>query len=386
MQGKQNIFLFLAALLLATSSTAMEEDLLRSVKPLRITLEETIPEGDKKQAIVAFLKATTKAPIQIDDDPKSKREFGFSFPPSSPCCLLVAKYIKTNPWEGRPNLGDWGCGYGFFSFHALLAGANPWGLELNKSVADRANKNIWAAKPYLSSDLKLKDLYKVSQGSVTDPGPDFMARQNHINVAFNVIHYLTPTDADKFLENLYQNTAPNGLVFLSADTPFSQPGPWAFYNRRKEQGVKYPGYALYSVTSWEFLSDLQTSEGSKQSIRSVYPFVDEEKFKMGQRYPGLYPVDAARPYDDGRVITVTKNSLEFNIFDRFEKPYSYISDHRAFNKFDYDALKNVLESVGFSVVNGWYADRERSDVLSPVDPSISRETVVVVAQKRLPSS
>jgi len=127
MQGKQNIFLFLAALLLAMSSTAMEEDLLRSDKPLKLTLEESIPEGREKEKIVSFLKATSpKTAVEND----LKKVFGFSFPPSSPWGLLVIKYMQSQLWKGCPNVGDWGCGHGFFSRHTGVSGRESLGLGI----------------------------------------------------------------------------------------------------------------------------------------------------------------------------------------------------------------------------------------------------------------
>jgi len=364
-------------------STAMEEEELRSEKPRKVRLEETIPEGAKKQAIVKFLKTTPKASIHIEDVPGDKRRFGYAFPPSAPWCLLVAKYIKSKSWGERPNLGDWGCGYGFFSVQAVLSGANPWALELGKAVATKANENIWGVKKYLSSDLKLKDLYRVSQRSVVDPGPEFMARQNHINVAFNVMHYLCPTDADLFLQNLYSNTADNGLVFLSVDAPFAPDGKaLRFYNERKAQGVKYPGYGVYSA-----VISLSDEEGD----RSVLPVTEEEEksrtFEMGRKYPGLHSLDA-KPVDaDEKKKAVTKVCSDIDIFGRrlsdFDDAY-----HKTFNKFEYEGLKKVLESAGFSVINGWYTDQD-IDILYPVNiqkPPIHRETVVVVAQKRVASA
>jgi len=386
MHRKQNVFLFLATLLLATSSTAMEEDLLRSDKPLKLTLEESIPEGREKEKIVSFLKATSpKTAVEND----LKKVFGYSFPPSSPWGLLVIKYMQSQPWKECPNVGDWGCGHGFFSRHAVLAGANLWALEFSKAAATEANKNIWVVKQFIPASL-LKDLYRVFSHSVTDPGPDFMARQNHINVAFNVIHYLAPADADKFLENLYQNTAPNGLVFLSADMPYdpdSKGNEMSFYNEGKAQGVKYPGYGVYSMSRIEFLG----GEGELSWNRGVLPVTKEEEaseaFSMGERYLGLYRRDAAHAYDDGQTIEVHEPFSPRDILGELSgnaaPPYRYATKHYTYNKFDYEGLARVLELVGFSVVNGWHIDN-CTDTLYPIHtpkPPLRKQRIVVAAQK-----
>jgi len=281
----------------------------------------------------------------------------------------------------------------FFQGIRVLAGANLWALEFSKAAATEANKNIWVIKQFIPASL-LKDLYRVFSRSVTDPGPDFMARQNHINVAFNVIHYLAPTDADKFLENLYQNTIPNGLVFLSADMPYdpdSKGNEMSFYNERKAQGVKYPGYGVYSLSRIEFLG----GEGEFSWNRGVLPLTKEEEtsgvLAMGERYPGLCRPGAAHAYDDGQTIEVQEPFSPRDILGELSgkaaPAYRYFTNHYTYNKFDYEGLARVLELAGFSVVNGWHIDNIM-DTLYPIHtpkPPLRKHRVVVVAQKRMGS-
>jgi len=355
----------------------MEEDVLRSQKPLKVTLEETIPGGDKKAEIVAFLKSVPITPVDVDHEVGINKTGGFSFPTTAPWSLMITKHIKS--LKVRPNLGDWGCGHGFFSRHALLSGANPWALDSSKAAATEANKNIWATKKYLAKGLELKNLYKVFHGSVTDPSAEFTARQNHINIAFNVLHYLSPSDADRFLQKLYENTASLGIVVLCCDTPFDPNGiSLAFYQKRKKQGVKYPGFGLYSSSTVVFQDGRQ---GDKERAVSSITEAEEKAgtFKMGHLYQGVYPPHAI---DNGQTIRVDNPSLGRGILGKDVAPYTYSSIHYAFNKFDFQGLAMVLESAGFSVINGWYANHH-GDTLYPIGVAsgISASKVVVAAQK-----
>jgi len=379
---KQSVFSFLAVFALLSMGIpahAMEEDLdlFGGTTPLKLRLEETIPAGPKKADICKFLKSVEETEVKTDAEAGLTKESGFSYPTMAPWCLLASKYIQSR--KDRPDLGDWGCGHGFFSRHAMLSGANPYAIDSSLAAANEANKQIFESKRYLPEGVKMKELYKVSNTSVTNPCPKFMERQNDINVAFNVLHYLCPTDADLFLEKLYENTKDNGIVILSCDTP-RDPGNvcQAFYEANKANGLKYPGYGVYSISS------LKSLEGKKKGIviRGVSPITPEEeaarKFKMGVTYRGLYPLQA-ESRDNGETIVVHPEAGDL------EPPYAFNTVHQARNNFHYPELKNVLELAKFTVLNGWYTDH-MLDTLYPFDTrdlNILGSKVVVVAQKRV---
>jgi len=86
----------------------MEEDVLRSQKPLKIMLADTIPGGEKKAEIVTFLKSVPITPVDVDHEVGINKTGGFSFPTTAPWSLMMTKHIKS--LKVRPNLGDWGCG------------------------------------------------------------------------------------------------------------------------------------------------------------------------------------------------------------------------------------------------------------------------------------
>jgi|GEM_PF-1680931 len=387
---KQRVFLFLAVFTLLSAETlahAMEEalELFGATKPLTLALAETIPEGPQKADICAFLNSATMTMVRTDAEAGVTKENGFSYPTMTPWCLLAAKYIQS--LERRPDLGDWGCGHGFFARHALLSGANPYALDSNLAAVREAKKNIWAVKQYLPKDLKLKNLYKVFHHSVTDPGAEFMARQNDINVAFNVLHYLRPMDVDLFLTKLYENTKDNGIVILSCDTPRDLDGlRQDFYEANKAKGLQYPGYGVYNISSLTFLD----SKEKGLVIRGVSPITPEEetsrKFKMGVTYEGLYPSSLEPSYDNGQTITVNKKCLGGHLLaGALEQPYFYHTVHQARNNFHYPELKKVLELAKFTVLNGWYTDH-MLDTLYPFDTkdfNILGSKVVVVAQKQI---
>jgi len=391
MKQRQSIFSFLAVITLLSTGTpayAMEEalDLFRVRTPIKLTLEETIPDGPKKADICAFLKAVTLENVKTDAEPGVKKDVGFSFATTAPWCLLAAKYIQS--LDRRPNLGDWGCGHGFFSRHAVLSGANPYAIDSSLAAANEANKRIFESKAYLAKGLKIQDLYKASNASVTNPGDKFMARQNDINVAFNVLHYLCPRDADLFLKKLYENTKDNGIVILSCDTP-RNPNHTStdFYEGNVAKGLKYPGYGVYSTSSISFKDTLSKTSTLERHVEAITPAEEEaQKFKMGEQYKGLYPLPPEQDYDNGQTIMVNEDFPDGDILRDIRRPYYYATGHQTKNKFAYGALKNVLELEGFTVLNGWYTD-QTVDTLYPFDTEdlkIWGSKVVVVAQKRVP--
>lgn len=374
----------------AMDNTLKNMDFFTDKLLIKLTIEETIPQNCKNREVaIKFLKETPLTTVVMDpetnSEPKPKKEVGFSFPSVAPWCLLTTKYIISLNF--RPNLGDWGCGHGFFSRHAVLSGANPYAIDSSKAAALEANKNIWGMKGYLPENLEMKDLYKVANTSVVNPDQKFMDRKNHINVAFNVIHYLSPQDADAFLKNLYENTMDQGIAILCCDTPFATDFEANYYNASLVQKLKYPGYGVYSKSTIVF----QDNKQKNFLLRSVYrPTQGEErdcKFEMGRLYKGIYPSNG---YDDGRTFGVDSSSFntigDLLASSKNKRPYYYVTGHQAFNKFDYWGLKNVLEIASFTVLNGWYTDHN-IDTLYPHDvdtgSTVRKSKVVIVAQKKL---
>ena len=397
---KQSIFSALAfsGMLVASvySTEAAEDgihntDLFRQTGIIRLTVEETIPENSqKKLEAINLLKSIQLTSVKTDVEPSVKKEVGYSFPTSAPWCLLTTKYIKSLNF--RPNLGDWGCGHGFFSRHALISGANPYAIDSSLQAANEANKIIFQTKGYIDipEGLKMTDLYKAANVSVVNPGNKFMERKNHINVAFNVLHYLSPSDADIFLQNLYTNTTDNGVVIICFDTPFDpNKTSMDYYNEGKQNNLKYPGYGVYSKSTIVFLDN---TNAKNYLTRGAYRPTEEEekkeKFKMGQLYSGIYPkITEFENADNGQTLKIGQGDPvdhPLNILNQSQRPYCYATGHQAFNKFDYNGLRNVVELAGFSVINGWYTDHS-IDTLYPHDnvdlDKIRKSKVVIVAQK-----
>lgn len=390
--------LVLFAILIAMSSShvyAMEPEdksphsIFTREGPLKLTLEETLPinlqERDKalmllKSTPLEFVKITESSPTQTPGKP----DVGYTFPTTAPWCLLTTQYIKeTSETTGnRINVGDWGCGHGFFARHAVLSGANPYVIEFHQLAAQEANKNIYGVRKYLPEELDIKGLYKAFHGSVTNPIASFMSRRNNVNVAFNVLHHLTPEDADLFLKNMFENTAPDGLIVICCDTPFF-PSDADYYNEGLKNGRRYPGFGIYNKSNIVFSSNLN----QKSTVRlSVYRPTEDElnKFKMGHFYHGSYPPNML--LDDTQTIFVEDPTgrAPGNIL-KTKEPYYYRNSYQLMNLFDYGALKDIVESAGFAVLNGWYTDH-MSDTLYPhdvkVSPSLCKKSKVVLVAKK----
>jgi hypothetical protein len=380
-------------LLLSTilSSAAMDSpnlniELFKTPGPITLTVGETIPDNCQRRGeFIRLIEQTPLTGVKVAQDGKVKKEVGFTFPTTAPWCLLTTKYIRS--LDFRPTMGDWGCGNGFFSRHALIAGANPFAMDSSLEAANEANALIYRAGVYLPEGLDVKTIYKAMKTSVVEPAKVFMNRKNHINVAFNVIHYLCPGDADQFLINLFVNTLQGGIVVLSSDTPFGQDNVnLDFYNEGVVLGNKYPGYGLYSTSTVVPLNQPNQRLSRNRCVHRLT--VEEEstgKFQMGVMYKGIYP--ALNNYDDGSTITVLDPMSDKKdiLGKQSGMPYAYATGHQLFNRLEYNGLKLVLEAAGFTVINGWYTDHN-IDTLYPHDDMeaferIRKSKVVIVAQK-----
>ena len=358
--------------------------------PIKLSLEETIPDYPNIEKAISLLKSPELELVKTDktssEQATSKKDVGFNFPSIAPWCLITTKFIKAAHESSgeRISLGDWGCGHGFFARHAVISGANPYVIEFHREAAQEANKNIFGVKAYLPKDLDIKTLYKVFPGSVTNPPNKFMDRKNHINVSFNVLHHLNPSDGDLLLKNIFENTVKDGLVVLCCDTPFGSPIDANYYNQSLAMGFKYPGFGLYTKSNIVFKSNLKRQ---LSTLLSIHRLTEEEipTFKTCETHNGSYPKNEL--LDDTKTIFVDDPSGTGigNILNE-SKPYYYQNFHQVLNKFDYPALKNIIEAVGFTAVNGWYTDHT-VDALYPhnteIDSSSCKKSkVIIVAQKK----
>ncbi len=349
-----------------------------------VSLKASIPDSLAGEKTEAFLKSTKLELVKTDGstDPKSicKKDVGYSFPSISPWCLITAGYIK-DKYESsgkRLSLGDWGCGHGFFSAYAMIVGADPYALESQRAAAEEANKYIFGAREYLPKGLDIRTLYKVVLGSVTKPSEKFMARENDVNVAFNVLHHLSPSDSDLLLKNMFKNTAQGGLVVLCCDTPFDSSIGVEYFNQSLQKKVTYPGFGLYNKSNIVFKDTGKKSTALLSVCRPTKKEIDS--LKTGQIYMGSYPQNDL--LDDTQTLFVDDpdDTQKGNIL-RHKAPYYYRNFYQLLNKFDFEALKEVVEASGFIVVNGWYTDHTL-DTLYPhdseIDTSICKKSKVVI--------
>lgn len=361
----------------AMEQRASASDFFRQSGKLKFTVEETIADNcQDRDAAISLLKSAPLTSVEIE------KGVGLAFSTTAPWCLLTAKYIKSLKY--RPILGDWGCGHGFFSTHALLSGANPYAIDSSLAAANITNKHICEARKHLPPGLNIKDLYRAANTSVLKPSARFMYLTKDINVAFNVIHCLSPSEADLLLTNLFENTRDNGIAIINCDTPFDQNNIQnVYYNQRKEMGLKYPGYGVYNFSSVVFFSSPEISNLLCLSVGRITEEEQESKRKkMGKMYRGSYPFIS--DYHNGQTTMVTNSNSEASLLAECNESYYYATGHQLFNKFDYAGLKNVMELAGFTVLNGWYTD-DNSDTLYPHDSeevdTIRASKLVVVAQK-----
>lgn len=348
-----------------------------------ITLEETIASDCQNQE--DLLEILRNTPLTSNPGLVSTIDVGFTFPSTTPWCLYAAKLIKDlyDATGGRVPVGDWGSGLGFFARHALVAGATVNALELDKQTAISSAPYIKKISPHLPDGVQIKDIFKTYFGNATDLTPEFMARQNQVNVAFNVIHHLTPSQVSVVLSKMFENTTEGGWVVLCCDAPLLAI-EGRFYEDSLAAGIKHPGFGVYNHV------DLIYSNGRTPNATLNIELLPEEaalKLGAGKSHPGLFSNDPAvmsLPHTGTNITQKDHDSSALSTIMSFPGPYAYSYRHNVVNKYRFEALSALFEEAGFKVTHGWYADHT-SPILyphqHPLPKGVYGSKVVIVAQK-----
>lgn len=357
-----------------------------------VALEDTIaPNCEDPETLSETLRTTA---LTLNPKSASNVDVGFTFPSTTPWSLYAAKLIRdryeASDSKDRVCVGDWGSGLGFFSRHAIVAGGTVNALELDKTIAVSSVPHIKAILPHLPEGTNIKDVFRTYYESVTTPSPAFMGRPNHVNVAFNIIHHLTPDDVILFLNNLAENTLEGGYVVICCDTPLLQKTDKAFYLANKGKGSKFPGFGVRTqatVHSYDPKTRKITSGKHKLSLSTEAPSPsDVARLQMGKVYKGSFHLN---PTLDDRPTLITTSAFEQSFMETtfgISFPYPYVSQsyHQLINQFMFEELAVLLNEAGFDVTNGWYTNpgiQELYPCSPPLPKGVLAAKLVVVAQK-----
>lgn len=357
-----------------------------------VALEDTLAPDCKAPETLSETLRTTSLTLNPKSAPNV--DVGFTFPSTTPWSLYAAKLIRDRYEESGSTIhvcvGDWGSGLGFFTRHALVAGGTVNALEFDKTIAAAAADYMRKIIPHLPQGIKIKDVLGRYRGSATTPPAAFMARKNHINVAFNLLHHLTPDDVILLLNNLAKNTLEGGYVVICCDTPLLDEVSKAFYRENKEKGSKFPGVGIYTqsrVSPYNPKTLEVSPQKFKTTLKAQVPSTYEiTQLQMGRCHKGSYPPNPLA--DDTCTIfanTPHENELMKTFFGiDFTPPYVSQTSHQLMNKFKFEELALLLKEAGFEITHGWYTNpaiQELYPYSSPLPAGVLAAKLVVVAQK-----
>lgn len=357
-----------------------------------VALEDTLAPDCKAPETLSKTLRTTSLTLNPKSAPNV--DVGFTFPSTTPWSLYAAKLIRDRYEESGSTIhvcvGDWGSGLGFFTRHALVAGGTVNALEFDKTIAAAAADYMRKIIPHLPQGIKIKDVLGRYRGSATTPPAAFMARKNHINVAFNLLHHLTPDDVILFLNNLAENTLEGGYVVICCDTPLLEKTDEEFYLANKEKGSKFPGFGAYtqaSVQSYNPATKMPTSQKHRITLSAASPSPsDVDRLQMGKVYKGSFHLNST--FDDRPTLTTNTafEQLLMDIMFGISFPFPYISQsyHQLINKFKFEELALLLKEAGFEITHGWYTNPAIQELYphsAPLPAGVLAAKLVVVAQK-----
>lgn len=247
-------------------------------------------DGDTKKKAVEVICAPRE--VRITEE-HQQHNCGRSFPSSSSWNAYFLERLK----ECGPNplVRDWGSGDGWGALPFVIAGAHVKLLEMDRSAAQASQQNLKHAKPFLV-DRKIGDAARVYLGNAVVPPPSFLeGGLSDMNLAMNLIHYLTPSDTQALLQNLYNYTKVGGFIALVMVAPnVNEDLENRYYgeNLLKAQEI-CPGYGIYSRSECLVVTPKSKApqEITKVMVtRSIYkPKPHEvENFPMGREFQGLF--------------------------------------------------------------------------------------------------
>lgn len=254
---------------------------------------------------------------------------------------VQARYREMNkneagPWV-RPWVADVGAGLGNATWKLIVAGGQVDAFELQRPAARIAQDRIaQKVKGLLQPGEKLRPLITIKVGDFLNyaQGHPFTLREGKYDFmwAGDVIHLMTPKQAQEFVRLLYSFTKTNGEVFATVHhIALSNPVELKTYIDSKNAGKSFPGYVATNL-----LYDLDPVTGMRieNKARIAATFLEEDAGLIpGQFAEGFYHP----PFENQR----SKRAKEIA---------SPREAHVIVHFFDQDVLQQLFATAGFEVL------------------------------------
>lgn len=308
-------------------------------------------------------------------NPSGEVDFGFSIRGINPLQHDVLKEISSKyTISGNVvKVGDFAAGLGAMTWKMILAGAHVTAVELQTETADKMRYNVAAQLKDIPYGGKLAERYRPLRGNAVTFSPN---EPYDISWAGYFLHFLTPTELDQYVQNVYNITKEGGLTYATVNAPCGNAKIVQFYREREEAAHPSPGYMMVNKEmqhSYSYVTKAQKKLGIK--IVGALDLLPNETLRPGEQREGAYP-------------TILEKQ-ELRLVERISQT-DYILGrdvHSAFHYMGASFLRNVFERVGFTIEELYYMTARGNVAPENMTDEILSEGVVLLGIKaRKPQS
>ncbi|MBI2706760.1 MAG: methyltransferase domain-containing protein [Proteobacteria bacterium] len=378
------LFIFLA---FHSSLFAITEDDLKKWVPTRLHSPHILKQLAKE------IDAESQTRIPTDPSP-IKKDYGFSFPHISPPLERVLIEIKTR-YETtgvRPRTLDAGPGTGLGTRKIVIAGGEAVPLELNKAAAIQLQRNLLTTKPYLLKESVREVCPQIFIDNVMNFESKAYSHPFDVTYSANLIHFLSPEDAQSYVKQLFKVTKPGGLAVATANAPSYFPCVIDLWRENRDLGNPFPGNMVkdlqvlrivdYDGDNKKVQNELDFVVDFWRTLRETgHPLSTEEHQKRIQNLSWherkelnvmTDTVAAHSPQNNDLYPGTGRNGFYSNPQEKEEWKFivstnigSYTSreEHLAFHYFDTETLSKLFSDAGFTVKAAYYLSGNNEKIL-----------------------
>lgn len=308
---------------------------------------------------VVFEKdALSENPTRVTPDvDKTDCDFGFTFPYILPPLRWAMDEIQSRYEESneRPLVFDAGAGAGFATWKMIAVGGKVIPLELNKATAKNLMISLEKVRGFLQEGEQIKDTCpRVLTGSVMNFNSPAYKYQYDGAYVGNLLHFLTPDEAESFVAKLFDVINPGGFVAAVVNTPSASESIVDTWRQSYEQGNPYPGYLVQNNQIYR----RDYGGGVQQNV--AIRIDDARAVQEGDLLPGRVRKGTfAEPNQDGKPnwSFVNKGADGLGNFLEFSR-----YEHRTTHYMDPVTLRTLFEEAGFLTHQIYYLDSSMSQL------------------------
>jgi hypothetical protein len=303
------------------------------------------PVAFKKEASSEILTRVTS------DVDKTNCDFGFTFPYILPPLRWAMEEIQSRYEESgmRPLVFDAGAGAGFATWKMIAVGGKVIPLELSKETAKDLMISLKKLRGFLQEGEHIKDTCpRVLTGSVMNfNSPAYTYNYDGAYIG-NLLHFLTPDEANSFVTKLFEVINPGGFVAAVVNTPSASESIVDTWRQSHERGNPYPGYLVQN----NHIYRRDYGRGVQQNV--AIRIEEARAVQEGDLLPGRVRKGTfAEPNQDDKPnwSFVNKGVDGFGSFLEFSR-----YEHRTTHYMDPMTLRTLFERAGFTTKQVYYLD------------------------------